>query len=110
MTKRMRKFSRATTATASHHDRLVELGFPHSRSAEYIRVRTKQFPVSNRVKQRAMRILLVLAALVAPTAKSATVFEDRPALVVSNDKLELTVMTEGGALANLILRDDPAKL
>jgi cytochrome c-type biogenesis protein CcmH/NrfG len=36
--------------------------------------------------------------------------EDRPALVVSNDTLELTVMAEGGALANLILRDDPAKL
>ena len=53
-----------------------------------------------------MRILLVLAVLGAPFAKSATVFEDRPALVVSNDKLELTVMAEGGALANLILRDE----
>ena len=70
----------------------------------------KQFPISNQVNQRAMRILLVLAALGAPFAQSATVFEDRPALVVSNDKLELTVMAEGGALANLILRDDPAKL
>src|SRR5215470_5141203 len=104
MTKRMRKFSRATTATVSHHHRLVELCFTHSRGAEYIRVRKKQFRVSNQVKQRSMRILLVLAALAAPFAKSATVFEDRPALVVSNDKLELTVMTEGGALANLILR------
>ena len=43
-------------------------------------------------------------------AQSTTVFEDRPALIVANDKLELTVMAEGGALANLILRDDPAKL
>jgi hypothetical protein len=37
-------------------------------------------------------------------------FEDIPALVLSNNKLELTVLTNGGALANLILRDDPAKL
>jgi hypothetical protein len=37
-------------------------------------------------------------------------FEDIPALVVSNNKLELTVLSSGGALANLILRDDPAKL
>ena len=30
-------------------------------------------------------------------------FEDIPALVLSNNKLELTVLTNGGALANLIL-------
>lgn len=38
------------------------------------------------------------------------VFEERPALLLSNDKLELTVLTDGGALADLILRDDPEKL
>jgi hypothetical protein len=37
-------------------------------------------------------------------------FEDIPALLISNDKLQLTVLTNGGALANLILRDDPDKL
>jgi hypothetical protein len=37
-------------------------------------------------------------------------FEQIPALVVTNDKLELTVLSTGGALANLILRDDPEKL
>jgi hypothetical protein len=37
-------------------------------------------------------------------------FEDIPALVLSNNKLELTVLSSGGALANLVLRDDPAKL
>src|SRR5690348_4728160 len=37
-------------------------------------------------------------------------FEQIPALVLSNDKLELTVLSTGGALANLILRDDPEKL
>jgi len=37
-------------------------------------------------------------------------FEEIPALLLSNDKIELTVLTSGGALANLILRDDPGKL
>src|SRR5262245_29673676 len=37
-------------------------------------------------------------------------FEGIPSLILSNDKLELTVLTNGGALANLILRDDPEKL
>src|SRR5689334_8957646 len=41
--------------------------------------------------------------------KSAS-FEEIPALLMSNDKLELTVLTNGGALANLVLRDDPEKL
>ena len=37
-------------------------------------------------------------------------FEEVPALLISNDKIELTVLSDGGALANLILRDDPEKL
>src|SRR6266436_9658757 len=37
-------------------------------------------------------------------------FEEVPALLLSNDKIELTVLATGGALANLILRDDPDKL
>ena len=60
-----------------------------------------------------MRVLLLFAAVASlggAFAQSTTVFEDLPALIVSNDTLELTVMVEGGALANLILRDDPAKL
>ena len=39
-----------------------------------------------------------------------TLFEGRPALILSNDKLELTIFTHGGAFANLTLRDDPEKL
>jgi hypothetical protein len=37
-------------------------------------------------------------------------FEERPALVMSNDKMELTILTTGGSLANLVLADDPEKL
>lgn len=40
----------------------------------------------------------------------AQVFENRPALVVRNDKLELTVMAEGGAFARLVRLTDPEKL
>src|SRR3954469_23484023 len=39
-----------------------------------------------------------------------TTFEDRPAVVMSNDKMELTILTTGGSLANLVLADDPDKL
>src|SRR6266851_4970920 len=37
-------------------------------------------------------------------------FEEIPAVLLSNDKIELTVLTKGGALAHLILRDDPGKM
>ena len=37
-------------------------------------------------------------------------FEDRPALVLSNDRLALTILTTGGSLAHLVLADDPEKM
>jgi len=52
--------------------------------------------------------LTVLPLLVA--AQSTTTFEDRPALLLSNDKLELTILARGGALARLVLRDDPERI
>ena len=39
-----------------------------------------------------------------------TTFENRPALIMSNDKMEFTILTTGGSLANLVLADDPEKL
>src|SRR5205809_7165281 len=66
-----------------------------------------------------MRILPTAALYLAGAALAQTPesgflknssFEDVPALLLSNDKIELTVLTSGGALANLILRDDPEKL
>lgn len=38
------------------------------------------------------------------------VFEERPALILSNETLELTLLAQGGSLAHLTLRDDPEKL
>jgi hypothetical protein len=37
-------------------------------------------------------------------------FEGRPAVVLSNNKLELTVLKLGGSFASIVLRDDPEKL
>jgi len=53
-------------------------------------------------------MLWCLAA--AAFAQKKATFEDRPALVFSNDKLELTLLPEGGALVNLLLADDPDKI
>jgi hypothetical protein len=39
-----------------------------------------------------------------------TVFEDRPAFVLSNDKVALTVITEGGAMAQIVLAEDKEKI
>jgi len=55
-----------------------------------------------------------LAAALAQTPGAGflkrSTFEQIPALVLTSDKLELTVLTNGGALANLVLRDDPGKM
>src|SRR5437867_163358 len=40
----------------------------------------------------------------------STTFEERPGLVLANDRLELTVLTQGATLGNLVLRDDPEQL
>lgn len=50
----------------------------------------------------------LLAAGTAPAQTSK--FEGIPALVLSNDKLDLTVLTQGGAFVNLVLKDDPEKM
>lgn len=59
---------------------------------------------------------IILAACIAialfgtlVVAQSVT-FDGRPAIILRNDKIELTVLTRGATLANLILRDDAEKL
>lgn len=39
-----------------------------------------------------------------------TTFEQFPALEFSNDKIEVIALTQGTAIANLVLKDDPSKL
>src|SRR5579863_10400547 len=53
-----------------------------------------------------LAIVLFAALLVAQTAN----FDGRPAVILRNDKIELTILTRGATLANLILRDDAEKL
>ena len=55
-------------------------------------------------------LLLSLCLTVTVVAQQPTVFEDRPALVLSNDKVELTVMTEGGAMAQILLAGDKERI
>jgi hypothetical protein len=50
--------------------------------------------------------LLIAGLLLAQSAS----FDGRPALLLGNNKIELTVLTNGATLANLTLRDDAAKL
>ena len=50
------------------------------------------------------------ASRVTAFAQQKTVFEDLPALVLSNDKVSLTVITEGGAMAQILLADDKEKI
>jgi hypothetical protein len=55
-------------------------------------------------------LILVACAAATLPAQRRTEFEGRPALVLENDRLELTLLTDGGALARLVLKDDPEKL
>src|SRR5215211_7687601 len=55
-------------------------------------------------------ILFCLLLTVAAFAQQSTVFEDLPALVLSNDKMALTVITEGGAMAQIVLAADKEKI
>ena len=59
---------------------------------------------------RGSSIILLLVSAAASLPQQKTTFEDRPAVVLSNDKLALTVMSHGGAFAEIILAGDPAKL
>ena len=59
-----------------------------------------------------MRIaaLLIVGLTVTLVAQEKGVWEDLPALLLSNDKIELTVIPEGGAMAQILLKDDKEKL
>jgi len=62
------------------------------------------------MKHSHLSILLLICASVAP-AQSAqeTTFAGQPATLLSNDKLQITIMTQGGAIASVVLADDSQK-
>jgi hypothetical protein len=59
-----------------------------------------------------MRRILIFCFSVTVTvaAQQTAVFEDRPALVLANDKVALTVINEGGAMAAIVLASDKEKI
>jgi hypothetical protein len=59
-----------------------------------------------------MRRILILCFCVTVTAaaQQTTVFEERPALILANDKVALTVINEGGAMAEIVLTADKEKI
>jgi hypothetical protein len=57
---------------------------------------------------RSVAVVFLLSGLLC--AQQTTTFEERPAIVLSNGTLELTVFPLGATLANLVLVDDPSKL
>lgn len=58
-----------------------------------------------------MRYLLCLALLACgATAQDNITFRDQPALLLANDKLALTIRKQGGAMAHLVIKDDPEQI
>ena len=55
-------------------------------------------------------ILICLCLTITAFAQQTGVFEERPALILANDKFELTVVTEGGAMAQIVLAADKEKI
>jgi len=53
-----------------------------------------------------LAVVLLGTLVIAQTAD----FDGRPAVILRNDKIELTILTRGATLANLVLRDDTEKL
>jgi hypothetical protein len=65
------------------------------------------------MKSSLVRHTILLCFCITFTAvaqQETTVFEDRPAFVLSNDKVVLTVITEGGAMAQIVLAEDKEKI
>jgi hypothetical protein len=61
-------------------------------------------------KSGLLTLLACLAVGCLEAFAQTSTFEGYPAVVLSSSKLELTIMTTGGTLANLTLADDPEKL
>lgn len=57
-----------------------------------------------------LSILIIFVAVFTAFGQRKVEFENRSGVVLENDKLELTVLTQGGAMANLVLKEDSEKL
>lgn len=57
-----------------------------------------------------MLLLLSAAAVTQTDSLPAKTFEGSPAFVLANDRLEVTLLAQGGTIASLVLADDPERL
>lgn len=83
--------------------------FPHRESASHWLRGSND--ILSCVHQPKFLALTLLASFCVPNgaAQNAT-FEGFPAVTLSSDKLEVTLMVKGGTLASVVLQDDPEKL
>lgn len=63
--------------------------------------------MKNAVRAGALALGLMAAAA---AAQQDVTFDGKPARVVENDKLALTILSSGGAMVQLVRKDDPSKL
>jgi len=63
-----------------------------------------------RLMRRSVYFLCLFVTFTALAQQSQTVFEEKPAIVLSNDKMALTVITEGGAMGQIVLASDKEKI
>src|SRR5580700_7357247 len=54
-------------------------------------------------------LLMACASVALPQSTQETTFAGQPATLFSNDKLQVTIMSQGGAIASVVLADDPQK-
>ena len=61
---------------------------------------------------RRLLILLTVSVAVAqsPVGPQGSTFEGQPAVTLSNNKLQMTVMVQGSSIASLVMTDDAEKL
>ena len=60
------------------------------------------------LSRRIFQIAVTVAAATAQTSQGT--FEGQPAVLLSNDKLQVTVLTEGSTIASIVLHDDAERL
>ena len=62
-----------------------------------------------RMRSQLLILLMPYVTVAAAQSTQETTFAGQPATVLSNDKLQVTIMTQGGAIASVVLADDAKK-
>jgi hypothetical protein len=60
-------------------------------------------------RSQLLLLFLALGAVASAQSTQETTFAGQPATLLSNDKLQVTIMTQGGAIASVVLADDGKK-